>query len=147
AAVNADVAMTNGGGIRADREYAPGTEITRKDVFAELPFGNKTVKIEVTGAQLQALVENGLAAYADLDGRNPQVSGLTITVDLNKPKGERVQSIAVGGKPLDPAATYSVATNDFMAGGGNGYVVFADGKTIVAGADGKLMASDVIDYI
>jgi 5'-nucleotidase/UDP-sugar diphosphatase len=55
--------------------------------------------------------------------------------------------VTVGGAPLDPAKTYTVATNDFMARGGNGYVVFAEGKALVAAADGKLLASDTIDYI
>ena len=50
-AVGADVAITNGGGIRADREYPAGTKLTRGDIFAELPFGNKTVKLELTGAE------------------------------------------------------------------------------------------------
>ena len=49
-AVGADVAITNGGGIRADREYAAGSKLTRGDILAELPFGNKTVKLELAGA-------------------------------------------------------------------------------------------------
>jgi 5'-nucleotidase/UDP-sugar diphosphatase len=61
--------------------------------------------------------------------------------------GERVLSVTIGGAPLDPAKSYTVATNDFMARGGNGYVVFAEGKALVAAADGKLLASDVIDYV
>ena len=48
-AVGADVGITNGGGIRADREYAAGSKLTRGDILAELPFGNKTVKLELTG--------------------------------------------------------------------------------------------------
>jgi 5'-nucleotidase/UDP-sugar diphosphatase len=146
-AVDADVAMTNGGGIRADREYPAGTSLTRADIFAELPFGNRTVKYELTGAQLETALENGFANYPETDGRNPQISGMVVTVDLDKPVGERVLSVTVGGAPLDPAKTYTVATNDFMARGGNGYVVFAEGKALVAAADGKLLASDTIDYI
>jgi 2',3'-cyclic-nucleotide 2'-phosphodiesterase (5'-nucleotidase family) len=146
-AVGADVAMTNGGGIRANREYPAGTKLTRRDVFSELPFGNKTVKIALGGAALQAALENGFADYPDTDGRNPQISGMTVTVDLNKPAGKRVLSVEVGGAPLDPQKTYTVATNDFMARGGNGYSAFGEGKTIVAEADAKLLASDTIDYI
>lgn len=145
--VEADVGITNGGGIRADREYAAGTKLTRADIFAELPFGNKTVKLELTGVQLLKALENGFANYPETDGRNPQISGMAVTVDLDKPAGERVLSVTVGGAPLDPAKTYTVATNDFMARGGNGYTILGEGKTLIAEADGKLMASDVIDHI
>ena len=49
---------------------------------------------------------------------------MTVEVDLSKPAGERVKSVTVGGAPLDPAKTYTLATNDFMAGGGDGYTAF-----------------------
>ncbi len=147
AAVGADVAITNGGGIRADREYPDGTVLTRADVFAELPFGNKTVKLGVTGAQLRDALVNGFS-QADMGaGRFPQISGMTVTVDLTKRPSERVLGIAVGGKPLDPAATYTLATNDFMAGGGDGYAVLKDAKVLVGPIDAQLMASQVIDYV
>ena len=125
AAVDADVAITNGGGIRADREYSAGTKLTRGDILAELPFGNKTVKLELTGAELRQALENGFSQVEEGTGRFPQVSGLVIEVDLSKPAGERVQSVMVGDGPLDDGKTYTVATNDFMARGGDGYSVFS----------------------
>ncbi len=147
AATGADVAITNGGGIRADREYPAGTVLTRADIFAELPFGNKTVKLEVTGAELKDALTNGFS-QADMGaGRFPQVSGLTVEVDLAKRPSERVLSVSVGGKPLDPAASYTLATNDFMAGGGDGYPVFRDAKVLLGPIDAQLMASQVIDYV
>ncbi len=147
AAVNADVAITNGGGIRADREYAAGTEVTRKDVFAELPFGNRTTKVEVTGAHLRAALENGVSQIENAGGRFPQTSGITMTVDPYKPAGSRITEIKIGDAPLDENATYIVATNDFLINGGDGYGALSEGKVLIAPADGKLMASDVIDYI
>jgi 2',3'-cyclic-nucleotide 2'-phosphodiesterase (5'-nucleotidase family) len=147
AAVDADVAITNGGGIRADREYPAGTALTRGDVFAELPFGNQTVKLEVTGAQLQAALENGLSQVEAVAGRFPQVSGLSVTADLSQPAGSRVVSVKVGEADLDPAATYTLATNDFMARGGDGYSVFTEAKMLIDPAAAQLMASQVIDYI
>ncbi len=60
-AAEADVAITNGGGIRGDTVYAPGTELTRRDILAELPFGNRTVKLEVTGEILRQALEHGLS--------------------------------------------------------------------------------------
>jgi len=146
-AVGADVAIMNGGGIRADREYPAGTTLTRGDVFAELPFGNKTVKLELTGADLRAALENGFSELETGGGRFPQVSGLTVVINPGRPAGERIISAAVGGAPLDDARTYTLATNEFMARGGDGYTAFTTAKTIINEIDATLIVSDVIDYI
>ena len=91
-AVGADVAITNGGGIRADREYAAGTKLTRGDILAELPFGNKTVKLETDRrASIREALENGFSQVEEGAGRFPQVSGLTVEVDLSKPAGRARQ--------------------------------------------------------
>lgn len=147
AAVGADVAIINGGGIRADKEYPAGTVLTRADVFAELPFGNKTVKLSVPGQTILDALTNGFSQADAGTGRFPQVSGLVVDVDLSKPVNQRVKSVSIGGKPLDPAATYTLATNDFMAVGGDGYVMFRDADRLVGPADAQLMASQVIDYV
>ena len=145
-AVGADIAITNGGGIRGDKQYSAGSEITRRDVLTELPFGNLTVLAEITGKQLLGALENGFSKVEDGAGRFPQVSGMVISADLKQPPGARVVSVMVGGKPLDPAATYKLATNDFMLNGGDGYVGLA-AKTLVGGNAGKLMANDVLALI
>ena len=106
-AVGADIAITNGGGIRADKEYPAGTKLTRGDILAELPFGNVTVKLELTGEQIRQALENGFSQVREVAGRFPQVSGLTVEVDLTQPPGERVISVTVGGAPLDPAKIYT----------------------------------------
>jgi 5'-nucleotidase/UDP-sugar diphosphatase len=147
AATGADVAITNGGGIRADRQYDAGTVLTRKDILTELPFGNVTVLTEIMGQRLQDALENGFSQVEDGAGRFPQVSGMKVVADLKQPAGSRVVSIMVGDKPLDPAATYKVATNDFMLNGGDGYTPLSGGNVLVGARGGKLMASDVIDYI
>ena len=147
AATGADVAITNGGGIRGNKEYPAGTQLTRRDIFTELPFGNKTVKLEVTGAAIWAALENGFSEVENGAGRFPQVSGLAVEADFKQPKGSRVLSVAIGGKPLDKAATYTLATNDYMQGGGDGYVMFKSAKVLVDALAGKLLASDVMDYI
>ncbi len=146
-AVGADVGITNGGGIRADREYEAGTKLTRRDIFAELPFGNKTVKLEVTGQVILDALENGFSQVEEVAGRFPHVSGMNVEVDLSKPTGERVQSVTVGSEPLDPAKTYTLATNDFIAGGGDGYSALVGSTNLIDAADAQLMASQVIDYI
>jgi 2',3'-cyclic-nucleotide 2'-phosphodiesterase (5'-nucleotidase family) len=146
-AVGADVAITNGGGIRADREYPAGTKLTRGDVFAELPFGNKTVKLELTGADIRAALENGFSQIETGGGRFPQVSGLTVTINPGRPPGQRIVSVMAGDAPLDDAKTYTLATNDFVANGGDGYAVFKSAKPLINPIDATLMASQVIDYI
>ena len=146
-AVGADIAITNGGGIRGDTQYPAGTKLTRKNILTELPFGNKTVMLEVTGAQVKQALESGVSQIEDGAGRFPQVAGLTFTVDKAKPAGERVSDVMANGAPLDEAATYKVATNDYMGNGGDGYSVFKGAKMLVNVESSKLMANDVMAYI
>ena len=146
-AVGADIGITNGGGIRGNTEYPAGAEITRRIVLTELPFGNKTLKLEVTGADVLAALENGLSAVEDGSGRFPQVSGLTVEADLSQPAGSRVKSVMVGDAPLDAGKVYTLATNDFMARGGDGYGMFAGAKRVFGELDAKLMANDVMVYV
>ncbi len=146
-AVGADVAITNGGGIRADKEYPAGATLTRGDILAELPFGNKTAKLEVTGAQIVAALENGFSQVEAGAGRFPQVSGLSVTYDPTAAPGSRVKSVTIGGAPVDPAKTYVLATNDFMANGGDGYTAFVGAPQLIDAIDAQIMASQVIDYV
>jgi 5'-nucleotidase / UDP-sugar diphosphatase len=147
AAVGADVAITNGGGIRADRLYPAGTVLLRRDILSELPFGNRTVKLETTGARLVEALENGFSQVEEGAGRFPHVSGMTVRYDPAKEPGARVVEVTIGGEPLDPEARYTVATNDYMAGGGDGYAAFRDAEMLIDAASANLMASQVIDYI
>ena len=143
----ADVGLTNGGGIRGDRTYAAGTALTRRNVFEELPFGNATVLLELTGTELRAALENGVSQVEDMAGRFPQISGMTLVYDPQASVGSRVVTIEVGGEPLNPGRIYTVATNDYMAGGGDGYAALKKGRQLIDAAGGTLMASMVIDYI
>jgi 2',3'-cyclic-nucleotide 2'-phosphodiesterase (5'-nucleotidase family) len=146
-AVKADIAITNGGGLRGNKEYPAGHALTRKDVLTELPFGNRTVKLQVTGATIHSALENGFSDIENNAGRFPQVSGLKVKYDPSKPKGSRVISVAANGKPLDVNAKYTIATNDFMANGGDGYVMFREARPLLTVRDAKLMANDVMAYI
>src|SRR5690606_31622929 len=69
-----DVALLNGGGIRAGKVYPPGSQITRRDILAELPFNNRVVVLEVSGRALKQAIENGLLHVPHASGRFPQVS-------------------------------------------------------------------------
>nr|WP_295826667.1 5'-nucleotidase C-terminal domain-containing protein [uncultured Azospirillum sp.] len=146
-ALKADVAITNGGGIRADALHPAGSKLTRKDIFAELPFGNVGVLVEMSGQDLISTLEHGVSKVEEKAGRFPQVSGLTMTYDPKAPAGRRVTSVMVGGKPLDPQATYRVATNDYMLKGGDGYAAFPRAKVIVDASGAVLLATIVMTYV
>lgn len=145
-ATGADVALTNGGGIRGDKQYPAGTKLTRRDILSEMPFGNRTVISSVTGKQLLAALENGVGQVEKAAGRFPQVSGLKIIASRAAEAGQRIQSVEINGQMLDEAKIYKLATNDFILKGGDGYTMFAkDLATADTGA--RLMANDVIDEI
>lgn len=121
----ADIAITNGGGIRATIEKG---DVTMGEVLTAFPFTNFTVTVDLTGKEVIATLENGVKAAPELAGSFAQVSGLTFKYDDTAKAGERVFDVMVAGKPIDLEKTYKVATNDFIAGGGDQYDVFK-GKT------------------
>lgn len=147
ASVDADVAITNGGGIRGDRTYAAGSTLTRRDVLTELPFGNTVALLRITGAGIRAALEHGVGQFEENAGRFPQVSGLSFTFDPKAPVGSRVSDVKVGDAPLDDNAAYLLATNDYMAGGGDGYDAFRAAEMLIDPAAAELMATAVIDHI
>jgi len=139
-AFDADVALTNSGGIRADLE--PG-EVTVGDIYAIMPFDNTVFLVDLTGAQIKEALEVGVATdeSGELLHGIVQVSGLNFTYDMDAPNGEKVKSIYIEGKPIEMNKLYSVATNSFMAGGGDGYYVFEQGKNLV---DTGLLVRDLL---
>jgi 5'-nucleotidase/UDP-sugar diphosphatase len=145
-AVDADVAITNGGGIRTNALF-PAGEIKRKDVVAWLPFGNLVVKVRMSGAAIRAALENGVSQVESLAGRFPQVSGLTYTWSRSRPAGSRIVAVTIAGRPLDPDALYTVATNDFMLAGGDGYATIKTAQVIINEAGGPVMATAVANAI
>lgn len=147
AGTKADIAITNGGGIRGARIYPPGTTITRRDMMAELPFRNTIALLEISGRAIRAGLENGFSALPRAAGRFPQVSGLRMVVDPSRPVGQRLVSVEADGKPLEDTKIYRLATNDFMARGGDGYEAFNNVTEIIAPHDGPLMINEVIGYL
>ena len=153
-----DAAVTNGGGIRAS--IAAG-DITKKDINTVLPFGNTLSIVQVTGAELLEALEASTYCTPTSIGGFPQVSGIEFTVDTTKaydqgelypgstyygPKSiQRVTIETVGGEPFDANATYTIATNDFMAAGGDTYYAFAAAS--VNYDLGIAMDEVVMDYI
>lgn len=131
-AAAADVALMNGGSVRADELIAPG-QLTVRDVLSILPFKNKLVKIEITGATLRAALEHGVSRAAEdaEPGGFPQVSGIQFSFDASRPAGQRIVDLKVNGQPLDPNRNYTLATTTFVGlDGGDGYSMFK-GATVV----------------
>jgi len=131
-ATGADVGLLNGGSVRGNTTFAPG-QITKRDVVSILPFENPVVKIEVSGSILRAALENGVSQIVEEkeSGRFPQVSGLQFEFDGRKPIGSRVVKVTVGGQPLDEKKLYSLATNAYLAGGGDGYKMLQGLKFLI----------------
>lgn len=115
AEVKADVAMQNSGGLRAD---LPEGEITRGSIYEVMPFDNTLVTLELSGAELRNIIEEGLA-----HGRVPQVSGIRIVFDMSRPPMHRlVALLTTDNEPIDETFRhYRVVVNNFMAGGGDNY--------------------------
>lgn len=147
-----DFAITNSGGLRADltcpttdnpSDFCPAYTpppypITRGQVLGVLPFGNIVVTLQVNGAELKTMLENGVSAMPGVNGKFPQVSGLCFTYNISAPAGNRVTSAvrqAADGSctgaavDLTAASTYTIAENDFMVSGGDGYPNFLSRAT------------------
>ncbi len=146
-ATGADIAAVNGGGIRANRIYEPGTVLTRRDIQSELPFGNKTVVLEVSGQDIIDVIENGLSQIENGAGRFLHVSGIRVSYDPGAEPGNRVIEITRDGAPIDPAARFTLAINDYVAGGGDGYAMLRDKTRIVDEYAGVLMTVQVFNYL
>ncbi|MGL4438242.1 MAG: bifunctional metallophosphatase/5'-nucleotidase, partial [Bosea sp. (in: a-proteobacteria)] len=145
-ASGAEIAITNGGGIRANKQYPVGHKLTRRDILSELPFGNRNVLTEVTGKAVRAALENGVSQVEQRGGRFPQVSGLTVVYNPKAAAGSRIISIMVGGQPIVEDKIYRVATNDFMLRGGDGYTALTPAGGRDLDVQGKLMANDVMSH-
>jgi len=146
-ATGAEAVIINGGGIRGDKIYPAGAKLTRRDILDELPFGNKTILTNVSGQSLLAALENGFSQIERHSGRFPQVAGLNVTVDPGAALGARVRSVKINGENLDPARKYGLATNDFLARGGDGYWMLAGEAQVTDDSGSRLVAQDVMDYV
>jgi 5'-nucleotidase / UDP-sugar diphosphatase len=139
---NATLAIQNGGGIRASIDAGP---ITLEEVLTTMPFGNTLVTLDLTGAEVIEALEHGVGDVENGAGRFPHVAGMKFSYDASLPKGERVLSVKVetedGLVEIDENATYTVATNAYVAGGGDGYEVFGKAKD-----EGRMKELFFVDY-
>ncbi|MFK4798507.1 bifunctional metallophosphatase/5'-nucleotidase [Streptomyces sp. MPA0124] len=138
-----DLALMNPGGIRAPLTYAAsGAEgdgvVTYAEGFTVQPFANTVNLKDYTGAQLIQVLKEQVSGPNEASPKILQISsGLTYTLDLTKSGADRVvtDSIRLNGAPIDPAATYRVASNSFLAGGGDGFTTLGEGTNELVGAD------------
>ncbi|WP_031073406.1 bifunctional metallophosphatase/5'-nucleotidase [Streptomyces sp. NRRL S-118] len=138
----ARIALMNPGGIRADLVYkASGSEgdgvVTYGEAFTVQPFTNMMNVVDLTGAQLIAALQQQVSGSNEASPKILQVSkGFTYTLDMTKTGAARIDvaSVKLDGEPLDPAKTYRVAMNEFLAGGGDGFPALAQGRNKLVGA-------------
>jgi len=138
-ATGADFTFMNPGGIRASLDAGP---ITWGELFIIQPFGNSLVTMNMTGAQIYAVLEQQWAGQPF--ARIMQISGFEYTWDPAKPVGSRVLEVRQAGAALDKTATYKVSCNNFMATGGDNFTVFTQGTNQVGGA---IDLDALVDYV
>lgn len=132
-----EVGITNAGGLRAD---LPEGGLHRGHVLDALPFLNSVVALELSGRDLRGVIEQGVSLTAGMC----QVSGIRAVYDLARPVGERVLDLRIGDRPVVDGQTYRVATNSFLAEGGDRYESFRGGRELARDA---LVSDCVADRI
>ncbi|MEH6630970.1 MAG: bifunctional metallophosphatase/5'-nucleotidase [Halopseudomonas aestusnigri] len=143
-----EVVIQNGGGLRASIDTGP---ISWEKVLTVLPFRNRITLLKINGADIISALENGFSRVEDQAGRFPQVAGMRVKWSRQAPVGKRVLSVEVGSPetgyiPLDLQQNYMLATNDYLATGGDGYDVF---KTQSQGSQhiGPRLEDAVVEYL
>ena len=114
----ADIAFINAGVFRPDRAYARDEPYTYRDLLTALPVRHRVVTFALTGRHLTGLFERSIAENGIGTPRFLQVSGMSILYDPDRRAGERICQFLVGSEPLNPGASYTIATTDFLARGG-----------------------------
>jgi 5'-nucleotidase len=132
-AMGAQLAFMNPGGVRAGFLCtAPPCPVTFGNVFTVQPFGNSLVVMDLTGEQIRRALEQQWRATGEPYLLAPS-AGFTFTWINDAPQGRQVSDMRLAGEPIDPAKTYRVTVNSFLAEGGDGFTVFKDGKDLKGG--------------
>ena len=133
---DADFGFMNNGGARTDLIPAADGTVTYGQIFALQPFANNLVTISLTGAQVKALLEQQFDSGTNTVARPNLLmpsANVRFSFDKSRPPGQRIVSILLDGKPIDPARTYRVTVNNFLASGGDGFTALAQGTNPVDG--------------
>ena len=158
----ADVAIVNGGGVRAD---IPAGDITYGQIIAVHPFGNEMCVVECTGQEILDALELGCSKLPAESGGFLHVSGMTYTIDLNVESSvkldengmfvsvegdRRVTEVTIGGEPLDPEKTYTLASHNYkLKDCGDGYSMFADNVFLQDSVmiDNQVLINYIVDVL
>ncbi|KAF7256500.1 hypothetical protein EG68_06310 [Paragonimus skrjabini miyazakii] len=145
--VNADCAILHSGLFQMDAVVPVGT-FTLQHLYQVLPSSTPIVVLEVTGADLIEVLENGVSQVPKLDARFPQVSKITFAYHEDRPKGHFVDrsSIYIDGKPLVRERCYWLATTQSMAKGESGYAMLLNKRQILNSERGVPLSTSVINY-
>ncbi|XP_062137033.1 mannosylglucosyl-3-phosphoglycerate phosphatase isoform X2 [Drosophila sulfurigaster albostrigata] len=132
AAVGADVVIINGGTFRSDRIHPVGA-FTMGDLVNVIPMRDPLILLEVKGSVLWQALENGVSAYPKLEGRFPQVAGISFAFDPQAAPGKRIdpQLIQVGDEYLNLEQTYKLCVKSYIFMGCDGYTMFKDAKVLM----------------
>ena len=154
ASKTSQIALQNSGGVRV---AVPAGTLTMNSAYSVLPFSNVLVELSMTGAELQATLEDAVSNYLESalsDGSHPYAAGLRWDLDLSKPRGQRFSNLQVRDRnsgqwsALDAQRSYAVVTNDFIASGKDGYTTM--GKVFATGRYAQtylLYTQSLVDYI
>ncbi|KAH8274633.1 hypothetical protein KR026_008794 [Drosophila bipectinata] len=132
AAVGADVVILNGGTFRSDRVHPVGA-FTMGDLVNVIPMRDPLILLEVSGRVLWQALENGVSAYPKLEGRFPQVAGISFAFDPQADPGKRIdpQLIQVGDEYLNLDQTYKLCVKSYIFMGCDGYTMFKDATVLM----------------
>lgn len=129
----AQISFINSGGVRAGFRTAADGSVTYGALFALQPFGNTLVTLELSGADLRRLLEQQFGDASPAAVKQSVLipsAGFTFSYDRSRPAGQRITAMALDGKPIDPAATYRVTVNNFLASGGDGFTVLTTARPV-----------------
>lgn len=128
----AQIAFMNTGGVRAPLNPAADGTVTFGDLYRVQPFGNQVMTVTLKGAQVLSIIEQSLSDDGDV--RAIFLSqGMAVRYDSRRPKGSRLISATLDGRPIDPASNYRVSVSDFLLGGGDGFTQLKTGTNPVPG--------------
>ena len=160
--LDADIGFVNGGGVRADIDAG---DITYADIISVHPFGNMACKIEVTGQQVLDALEMGACELPAENGGFIQVSGLTYEIDMSVTPSvviddygsfvevtgdRRVKNVMVGGEPIDPEKTYTLASHNYwLKSGGDGMSMFPGSPVVLDDIliDNQVLINYIVDEL
>lgn len=142
----ADLAIINSGAIRSEKVYQPGA-LTKKELISIMPFGNVLCKVKVMGHVIKEALEHSFAEYEKRKGSFLQISGMRVEADLARAPGARITSVHIQGSPLNEGRVYTLALNDYLLQGGDGYGMFYNAETMIGANYGQPLVSVVENFI